>query len=64
MKTAQILFTDIGKAELVEKEIGEIAEDEVLIRNDYTVLSAGTEKAFRSCSAIPGAGMCCAPGSG
>ena len=45
MKTTQILFTDIGKAELVEKEIGEIAEDEVLIRNDYTVLSAGTEKA-------------------
>lgn len=45
MKTKKILFTAIGHAELVEEELGELLPDEVLIQTDYTVLSAGTEKA-------------------
>ncbi len=45
MKTKQILFTDVEKAELVEVELGELRDDEVLIQNDYTAVSAGTEKA-------------------
>lgn len=45
MKTKQILFTAPEIAELIEVELGELNDDEVLIQTDYTVLSAGTEKA-------------------
>lgn len=45
MKTKQILFTGVETAELVEVELGELQDDEILIKNDYTAVSAGTERA-------------------
>lgn len=45
MKTKQIQFTSLETAELVEVEMAPLQDDEVLIRTDYTALSAGTEKA-------------------
>lgn len=45
MKTKQILFTDVHKAELVEAEVCEPAADEVMTEMEYTVISGGTERA-------------------
>ena len=45
MKTKQIIFTDVHKAELLEKELRELQENEVLIDTEYTVVSGGTERA-------------------
>jgi len=45
MKGHKILFKSIGVAELVEFEIGEPKKDEVLVKVEYTLISAGTEKA-------------------
>lgn len=45
MKRKQILFTAVHRAELVETELGEPAENEVLIKTEYTVISGGTERA-------------------
>ena len=45
MKRKQILFTGIGKAELLDREISEIADDEVIIKTEYSAISAGTERA-------------------
>lgn len=45
MKTKQILFTDVHKAELVETEVCEPAADEVMTEMEYTVISGGTERA-------------------
>ena len=45
MKTKRILFTDFHKAELVEKDIGDIRKNEVLTEMEYTVVSGGTERA-------------------
>ena len=45
MDNYQISFTDIHKAELVKKEVREPDEYEVLVKTEYTVISAGTERA-------------------
>ena len=42
----QILFTGIGQAELVEKEfLKPMAADEVIVRTEFSAISAGTERA-------------------
>ena len=42
----QILFTGIGQAELVEKEFQKpMAADEVIVRTEFSAISAGTERA-------------------
>lgn len=45
MKTKQIVFTAKNTAELLDREINEPGENEVLVKMDYTTISAGTEKA-------------------
>lgn len=46
MKTDKIVFTDVGKAELLSFEMNDSpAEQEVLIETAYTAISAGTERA-------------------
>ena len=45
MKKHQIFFTAPGTAELWEREVPEIAADEVLAKMEYTVVSGGTERA-------------------
>ena len=45
MKRTQILFTDVGKAELLEREVADMADDEVIIKTEYSAISAGTERA-------------------
>ena len=45
MLNKQIYFTEIRKAELWEKEVREINENEVLVKMEYTVISGGTERA-------------------
>ena len=45
MKRKQILFTEIGKAELSELDLPELEDDEILTRMEYTVISGGTEYA-------------------
>ena len=45
MENRKILFTAPEKAEVVACPMPEIGPDEVLIETDYTVISAGTEKA-------------------
>ena len=45
MNNKQILFTDVHRAELLEKEIQEPKGDEVLTQMEYTVISGGTERA-------------------
>lgn len=45
MKTKSIIFTEPGKAQLWERELGEIAAEKVLVKTEYTVVSGGTEKA-------------------
>lgn len=45
MENRKILFARRGVAEVVSCEMPVIGPDEVLIENDYTVISAGTEKA-------------------
>ena len=45
MKSKQIFFTDLHKAELLEVEVRPIMENEVLIETEYTVVSGGTERA-------------------
>lgn len=45
MKNKQIVFTSIHNAELLSNEVGEPNENEVLVKTEYTVISAGTERA-------------------
>jgi 2-desacetyl-2-hydroxyethyl bacteriochlorophyllide A dehydrogenase len=46
MKTGQyVVFESAGKALLKDFEIPDLKSDEVLLENDYTVISAGTERA-------------------
>ena len=45
MKRKQILFTEIGKAELMELDLPELEDDEILTRMEYTVISGGNEYA-------------------
>lgn len=46
MKNYQIIMESVSNAVLKETELPELKEDQVLIRNDYTVVSAGTERAW------------------
>lgn len=45
MKIKKILFVSEGKAELVDGTLPDIEDDEVLVETEYSVVSAGTEKA-------------------
>lgn len=45
MLNKQIFFTGVHKAELLEKEVPSIKENEVLVRTEYSVISGGTERA-------------------
>lgn len=45
MKTKQIFFTEVHRAELLEVDVRPINEHEVLIEMEYTVISGGTERA-------------------
>lgn len=45
MKSKQIFFTDIHKAELLEVELRELSANDVLTEMEYTVVSGGTERA-------------------
>ncbi len=46
MKTYQIVFTEMNKAELFEREIdGKLAPNQALVRAEYSIVSAGTEGA-------------------
>ena len=46
MKTHQIVFTEMNKAELLEREIDEkLAPNQALVQAEYSVVSAGTEGA-------------------
>ena len=45
MKRKQIIFTEKGKAELLNFDVPEIQKDEILTRMEYTVVSGGTEYA-------------------
>ena len=46
MMRKQILFTGVGKAELVERDfVKPLAEDEVIVKTEYSAISAGTERA-------------------
>ncbi|MBQ1212985.1 MAG: zinc-binding alcohol dehydrogenase [Clostridia bacterium] len=43
MERKRICFTSPGVAELVDENVAEIAEDEALIKTEYSAISAGTE---------------------
>ena len=45
MKVKQIVFTEINKAELLEKELPEVGDNQVLVRTCFSTISAGTERA-------------------
>ena len=45
MKRKSILFADVGKAEYVEQDMLPMGEEIVKVRMEYTVVSAGTERA-------------------
>jgi 2-desacetyl-2-hydroxyethyl bacteriochlorophyllide A dehydrogenase len=45
MKTKQIVFTEIGKAELLDAVCAEPASNEVRVKMAYTAISCGTERA-------------------
>ena len=54
MKRKSILFADVGKAEYVEQDMLPMGEESVKVRMEYTVVSAGTERA--NIMAMPNAG--------
>lgn len=45
MKSKQIFFTAVHKAELLETDVRALEENEVLAKMEYTVVSGGTERA-------------------
>ena len=45
MNVKQIVFTDIGKAELIERECAKPQNNEILVKMEYTTISNGTERA-------------------
>ena len=46
MKRKQILFTEPGKAEFIlDREVADLADDEALVKTEYSAVSAGTEYA-------------------
>ncbi len=48
MKGSRILFAEPSRAELQSFEVRKPREDEMMIKVDYTLISAGTEKAYLS----------------
>lgn len=63
MKKLQIDFVSKGTAELREHEISPLAENEVLTKTEYSLVSGGTERAFLMGSAnTPGGGFPCSLG--
>lgn len=55
MYMKQIVFTDYGKAELLERPLPELQENEVMIRTVYSAISTGTETAnITGNSSMPG----------
>ncbi len=46
MKTKGVIFTSPGVAQLQERELGEFSEEKVLVKNEFTVVSGGTERAY------------------
>lgn len=68
MKIKEIVFTDVNKAELLEREvsdsdIAELPENKVLIRTVVSTISPGTERANITGDANVNAGAAPAPGS-
>ena len=53
MKRKQILFTGIGKAELMELDLPELEDDEILTRMEYTVISGVTWETLLVCCSNP-----------
>lgn len=45
MKSKQIIFTELRKAELLDVEIEALRDDEVLVKTEFSAISAGTERA-------------------
>ncbi|GHU81132.1 hypothetical protein AGMMS49992_34320 [Clostridia bacterium] len=45
MKTTKIVFTSVGKAELMKFDVPPVGENSVLVEMEYTAISAGTERA-------------------
>lgn len=46
MQTKAITFVQPKQAQLLERELGEVSGELVLVENEYTVISGGTEKAY------------------
>ena len=46
MERKLVIFTEPGKTELQSRELAAVAEDQVLVRTDFTVVSGGTERAY------------------
>jgi 2-desacetyl-2-hydroxyethyl bacteriochlorophyllide A dehydrogenase len=46
MQTKAITFVQPKQAQLLERELGEVSRELVLVENEYTVISGGTEKAY------------------
>ena len=46
MQTKAITFVQPKQAQLLERELGEVSGELVLVENEYTVVSGGTEKAY------------------
>lgn len=46
MQTKAITFVQPKQAQLLERELGEVSGELVLVENAYTVISGGTEKAY------------------
>ena len=46
MNTKGIVFVQPKQAQLLERELGEVSGELVLVENEYTVVSGGTEKAY------------------
>ena len=45
LKRKQIMFTAVGIAELMDREVKDMADDEVIVKTEYSAVSAGTERA-------------------
>ena len=48
MNTKAVIFTQPEQAQLLERELGEVSGEMVLVKNEYTVISGGTERAYLS----------------
>lgn len=46
MNTKAVIFTQPKQAQLQERELGEVSGELVLVKNEYTVVSGGTERAY------------------